>query len=283
MNPARLTLKSPAKLNLFLHITGRRPDGYHELQTLFQLLDLCDTLEFTVTATPGLLSFHCTDPLMPLQNNLVLRAARLLREHCRLPQASAAITLHKQIPSGAGLGGGSSNAAITLLGLNRLWKTGLDKRQLCALGLQLGADVPLFITGRSALATGIGEQLRAVDLAPTVYLVIWPGISVSTAEIFSRPELTRNTPAIRIADFLAGGGRNDCEPVVRQLYPPVNEALEWLGRFGPARMTGTGSCVFAPFKTRREAAAALKELPANFRGYIARGCNRLPRGGPPPT
>lgn len=271
-----LAVQSPAKLNLFLHVTGRRPDGYHTLQTLFQLIDLCDTLTFAIPPQPGLLALHCTQPDMPLEDNLVLQAARLLREAAGLPRASADIQLEKRIPHGAGLGGGSSNAAVTLRTLNRLWDAGLSRAALSELGLRLGADVPLFIQGHSALATGVGEVLEPWDLGSPTYLLVWPRIVVSTAEIFARPELTRNSPAIKIADFLAGGGRNDCEPVVRSLYPEVDAALVWLTRFGKARMTGTGSCVFVDLPSQAEALEALADLPARFQGYVVKGLNKMP-------
>ncbi|MFM1897743.1 MAG: hypothetical protein RLZZ385_2817 [Pseudomonadota bacterium] len=287
MNPGTAAVNSPAKLNLFLHVTGRRPDGYHDLQTVFQLLDLCDRLRFEVPGPrPGVLALHSSQDHVPLDDNLVLRAARALREAVGRPELSATIYLHKIIPLGAGLGGGSSNAALTLLTLNRLWQTGLDNGELSRIGLSLGADVPLFIRGRSAFASGVGERLEPLDLPPRWYLILWPGVSVSTTQIFSHPQLTRHSPAIKIADFLAGGSdwaglRNDCEPVVRAGYPQVALALDWLQRFGRARMTGSGSSVFADFPTPTAAQDALASLPAALRdagaqGFIARGINELP-------
>ena len=282
MKPGIEAVSSPAKLNLFLHITGRRADGYHELQTVFQLVDLCDQLRIEVPGTrPGCLALHTSQGHFPLDGNLVLKAAQALRRAVGNAGLGASIYLHKKIPLGAGLGGGSSNAALTLLTLNRLWETGLDMDQLCEIGVGLGADVPLFIRGRSAFAEGIGERLQPLDLPSRWYLILWPGVSVSTAEIFSSPQLTRNSPAIKIADFLAGGCRNDCENVVRSRYPQVEMALKWLGGFGPARLTGTGSCVFTDFDTVEAAQSALAALPANLqdagaRGFIARGINQLP-------
>lgn len=268
--------KSPAKLNLFLHVLGRRPDGYHDLQTVFQLVDLADTIEYSVpqNSPAGLLHFSCADPAIPLDNNLILQAAKYLRDFAGLPGKSASISLQKNIPMGAGLGGGSSNAATTLLTLNALWDTGLSEHDLCEIGLKLGADVPVFIRGNSAWASGVGELLEPIELPESHYLIIWPGVAVSTAEIFSQENLTRDSSAIKIADFLAGGGKNDCESVVRNLYPEVDEALKWLGQFGQAKLTGTGSCVFARFENQADAATALAKVPGKFEGYIAKGINK---------
>ena len=268
---------SPAKLNLFLHVTGRRADGYHELQTLFQLLDYGDWLQFEERADP-VLSLHLTPDStildLPLDNNLVLRAARLLQDRC--PQARGArITLEKHIPMGAGLGGGSSNAATTVLALNELWGLNLDRAELASLGLQLGADVPVFVAGRSAWAEGVGERLEAVEIPTAWYLVITPPCHVSTAEIFGQENLTRNTTAIKMADFLAGRSRNDCESVTRRLYPDVDKALDWLGQHAPARMTGTGAGVFASFADQSSARNVLDQLPADWHGFIAQGVNSL--------
>ena len=266
---------APAKLNLFLHITGRRADGYHELQTLFQLLDFGDRLHFAVTQEPGL-SLHLNQDSsiknVPLDGNLILRAAQLLQQFADKPQ-SARIELSKHIPMGAGLGGGSSDAATTLLALNRLWKLRLSNEQLAALGLQLGADVPLFIFGKSAWAEGVGERLHAVEIPPAWYVVLMPDCPVSTAEIFAQENLTRNTSAIKMADFLAGRSRNDCESVTCGLYPEVKKALNWLGQYAPARMTGTGAAVFARFDSEAEARAVLAELPTGQQGFVAQGVN----------
>jgi 4-diphosphocytidyl-2-C-methyl-D-erythritol kinase len=266
---------APAKLNLFLHITGRRADGYHELQTLFQLLDFGDRLLFEETDAPGL-SLHLLPDSsynnVPLDDNLIVRAARLLAQRSER-QHSAKISLSKHIPMGAGLGGGSSDAATTLLALNQLWNLGLDRESLAGLGLQLGADVPLFILGKSAWAEGVGEQLQAVELPDAWYVVVMPDCSVSTAEIFTQEHLTRNTTAIKMADFLAGRSRNDCESVTCGLYPEVEKALNWLGQYAPARMTGTGAAVFARFDDEASARAVLAELSATQKGFVAQGVN----------
>jgi 4-diphosphocytidyl-2-C-methyl-D-erythritol kinase len=269
---------APAKLNLFLHILGRREDGYHDLQTLFQLLEAGDTLRFA-TAPRGELQLHLntnsTGQVVPLADNLILKAARLLRDHVGKPQLGAEIQLDKQLPMGGGLGGGSSDAATTLLALNQLWELGLTQQELQSLGLQLGADVPVFIGGRSAWGEGVGENLKPIELPPRWYLVITPNCLVSTAQIFDHENLTRNTPAIKMADFLAGRSRNDCESVTRNLYPEVDKALNWLSQYGPARMTGTGASVFADFPGEEPARAALSALPDYWRGFVAQGINSL--------
>ncbi len=269
---APLTLQCPAKLNLFLHITGRRADGYHTLQTLFQIIDLCDSLQLSPTRDSDI-SLRCSDASLAGPDNLVLRAAHALRAASGSTQG-VAMFLDKRIPMGAGLGGGSSDAASALLGLNQLWGTGLSIDALAQIGLRLGADVPLFVRGHSAWAEGIGEILTPVDLPDKTYLVICPNCHVSTQEIFSHQQLTRNTTAIKMAAFLAGHTRNDCENVVRSLYPPVDEALEWLDQFAQARMTGTGASVFAAFDTAAEAQQVLAQLPSGMTGFVARGLAR---------
>ena len=270
---------APAKLNLFLHITGRRSDGYHELQTLFQLLDYGDELSFAADDS-GALTLH-VDGASPIQgcptaDNLVLQAARLLRTRVRQPQPGARIRLLKRLPIGGGLGGGSSDAAITLLALNRLWQLHLDNATLQSIGRQLGADVPVFVGGRSAWAEGVGDRLQAVELPEKWYLVVTPGVSVSTAAVFARQNLTGNSPAIKMADFLAGSVRNDCESTTRKLYPAVDQALHWLGGFAAASMTGTGASVFASFADRTSAEAVWRQLPPAMTGFVARGINVLP-------
>jgi 4-diphosphocytidyl-2-C-methyl-D-erythritol kinase len=267
-----LTLPAPAKLNLFLHITGRRADGYHCLQTVFQFLEQADLLHFAL-AEDSHLSLTPELPGVPAADNLILRAARLLQQHtgCTL---GANITLEKKLPRGGGWGGGPAAPPTTLLGLNRLWQLDLDPDTLATLGLQLGADVPVFVRGHAAWAEGVGEQLQPLDLPEPYYLVLTPAAHVATATVFRHPELTRNSPAITVAAFLAGGGRNDCERVVRSLSPAVDAALEWLGRQGPARMTGTGACVFLACKSRAEAAALLALAPAP--GFVSKGCNLSP-------
>lgn len=274
-----LIVPAPAKLNLFLHVTGRRADGYHELQTLFRLLDHGDTLHFRAT-TDGRVSMDSNRPDMTAPDNLVLRAAHALRELPATPASRGArIHLEKRLPSGGGLGGGSSDAATTLLALNRLWNLALDEDVLAGIGLRLGADVPVFLRGRSAWATGIGEQLRSVNLPAAWYVVLTPACEVSTAAIFSHRELTRNGSAIKIAAFLEGRSRNDCEPLVRTLYPEVDNALKELGRFAEARLTGTGASVFAAFPDRQEAEEALAAVQHRNRalpGFVAAGVNRSP-------
>lgn len=273
---AVMTLPAPAKLNLFLHVTGRRADGYHTLQTVFQLLDYGDALAFAPAAT---LQLAGTPAGVPAADNLVLRAARALQQATGCRQG-AHIRLSKRLPLGGGLGGGSSDAATALLGLNRLWQTGLDLTALARLGLALGADVPVFVHGHSAWAEGIGEQLSPVTLPEDWFVVLTPDCAVATAAIFSAPELTRQTAPITIAAFSGPGGlngsRNDCEPVVRRRYPAVDRLLCWLGQFGEARLTGTGASVFARQPSREAADAVLQQAPVGVTGFVARGVNRSP-------
>lgn len=265
---------APAKLNLFLHITGRRADGYHLLQTLFQFLDYGDSLDFEmcrdgkITRPSGLLQ-------VPEADDLAVRAARLLQTRAKSHQG-VAIHIHKRLPEGGGLGGGSSDAATTLVALNRLWSAGLSTQELTRLGLELGADVPLFIAGQAAWAEGIGESLTPVEPPEPWYLVLRPSCQIATREIFQAPDLTRNSAAITIADFYAGQTRNDFEPLVRQRYPAVAEALDWLQRRAPARLTGSGACVFGTFDQESAARRVLEDLPQGWRGFVARGCNRSP-------
>ena len=266
-----LTLPGPAKLNLMLHITGRRADGYHELQTLFQFLDYGDELSFRLRED-GQIHLLTELPGVDHNSNLIVRAARLLQREsgCTL---GADIQLTKRLPMGGGIGGGSSDAATTLLGLDHLWNTGLGEDRLAELGLSLGADVPVFVRGRAAFAEGVGERLQPVDLAEPWFLVIAPQVSVSTAEIFADPELTRNTPAITVRSLLAGGGHNDCQPVVEKRYPEVRNALSLLNKFVQARMTGTGACVFGSFPNEGEADKVRRQLPATLPSFVARGRN----------
>ena len=281
MNDSSERWFAPAKLNLFLHILGRRSDGYHQLQTLFQILDKGDTLQFESLSGGELqleVSSNTTGHRLPVENNLILKAARLLRTHAGTPTLGARISVDKHIPMGGGLGGGSSNAATTLIALNRYWQLNLSQTELKALGLQLGADVPLFIDGKSAWGEGVGEKLQAVTLPPRWFLVATPDCAVSTAEIFNHENLTRNSPAIKMADFLAGVARNDCESITCDLYPEVEQALTWLTQFGQARMTGTGASVFADFTAETKANAALSQLPARWQGFVARGLNSLEPG-----
>lgn len=276
---------APAKLNLFLHVVGRREDGYHELQTIFQFLDREDDIAIS-PRDDGRIRRISAHAQVPEESDLVVRAARLLKEETGTGQG-ADIAVHKRIPMGGGLGGGSSDAATTLLALDKLWRLGLGAERLAAIGLRLGADVPVFVNGMAAWAEGVGERLQPVELETPWYVVINPGCSVSTASVFSHPALTRNSAPLRIRDFLAPDGgqpvsvetilataRNDCEPVVRALYPAVDEVLRWLARFGTARMTGTGACVFAPFADQQRAERCLQSLPEGWDGFVARGLNR---------
>lgn len=265
---------APAKLNLFLHVTGRRADGYHELQTLFQLVDLADTIAIRVRAD-GAIERPEGPADVPAESDLAVRAALTLKAASRTP-LGATLRALKRIPQGGGLGGGSSDAATTLLALNELWSCGLTSDDLAALGLPLGADVPVFIRGLSAWGEGVGERLTPVELPERWYLIIHPGCSVSTASVFQSPELTRNSPLITIRDFFESGGRNDCEPVVRRLCPEVGEALDWLGRFAPARLTGTGSCVFAAYESAIEAERLAARVPDRWKSAVARGLNASP-------
>jgi len=269
-----LRLTPPAKLNLFLHITGRRPDGYHELQTIFQLIDLCDELVLEVGLGNGLELVSDYNEVAP-EDNIVIKAARLLAAHVGI-EPDARIELVKQIPSGGGLGGGSSDAAATLLGLNRLWRCGCGLDELAALGTKLGADVPIFVHGHSAWAEGIGEKLQSMMLADRWFVVIRPDCSVNTAAIFANEGLTRNTTEMKIAALPEDGGRNDCEAVVRKLYPPVASALDWLGRYAKGRMSGTGSCVYAAFDSEESAKRVAAEVPPQWQAYVARGMNESP-------
>jgi len=281
MSATKITFKAIAKLNLFLHITGRRTDGYHEIQTLFQLLDHGDTLDFE-TAEPGTLSFHPSggpfSGKVPMDSNLVLKAAHALRKFTGRTNLGARIGLTKHIPLGAGLGGGSSDAAVTLQALNTLWQLELSSDQLLEIGINLGADIPVFLTGRTAWGEGIGDQLHPVELETTWYLVVTPACEVSSAEIFSHEQLTRNSPAIKIADFLAGRTRNDCEPITRKLYPAVDQAFNILNRFGEAKMTGTGSSIFLTFPDETSAKDVDAKLPEGLQRFVAQGINAQSKG-----
>ncbi|WP_445158059.1 4-(cytidine 5'-diphospho)-2-C-methyl-D-erythritol kinase [Halomonas sp. E14] len=272
-----LALPAPAKLNRMLHITGRRADGYHELQTLFQFLDHGDTLHLQlrvdgeIRLTPAL-------PGLADEDNLIVRAARLLQAEtgCRL---GAAITLTKRLPMGGGLGGGSSDAATALLGLDRLWRLNLSLDRLAELGLTLGADVPVFVRGHAAWAEGVGERLTPVTLDTPWFVVVNPGVEIATAAVFGAAQLTRDTPPITMARALQGGApswHNDCEQTVRRLYPQVAEVLDWLGARAPAMLTGTGACVFARVETDAEAKRMLADLPRHCSAFIARGLNLSP-------
>jgi 4-diphosphocytidyl-2-C-methyl-D-erythritol kinase len=305
-----LRLPAPAKLNLYLHVTARRADGYHELETLFQLLDFGDEVELSVAEAPGVRRIGDV-PGVPIDDDLSVRAARLLAAHCQY-EGGAQIKVTKRLPMGGGLGGGSSDAASVLVGLNDLWKLGLSKGELAQLGLRLGADVPVFIHGHSAFAQGVGEELRPLNLPQQWFVVLWPPIQVETAAVFASRSLTRDTPRLKIAGFpwhlhtengldkFLARTRNDCEPVVRAVQPQVAAVLDWLAEYAPARMSGTGACVFARFATRAQAQSVLdaanlsvnRELATDVQldadkgrgvsgctglsGFVARGVNRSP-------
>ena len=274
MNSTTLSLPAPAKLNLFLHITGRRANGYHELQTLFQFLDYGDTLHFRLR-DDGQLNLLTELAGVDTEDNLIIRAARLLREASGC-QLGADIRLDKILPMGGGIGGGSSDAATTLLGLNQLWQTGLSLDQLAELGIRLGADVPVFVHGKAAWAEGVGEKLTPVELDEPWFLVVAPACHVSTAEIFSDQRLTRDTSPITLAAFREVGSRNDCLPVVTTRYPEIRNTLILLNKYCEAKMTGTGSCLFGAFPNEREADKVRARLPATLRSFVARGCNVSP-------
>jgi 4-diphosphocytidyl-2-C-methyl-D-erythritol kinase len=271
---AALRWPAPAKLNLMLRVVGRRADGYHLLQTVFQLLDYGDELGFAVRHDGAVVRIGTVEGVPP-EADLVVRAARALQSATGCA-AGADIALHKRLPMGGGLGGGSSDAATTLHALNRLWGLGLDLDELAAIGLRLGADVPIFVRGHSSWSEGVGERLTPIALPPAWYLVVRPPCEVSTRDVFADPELTRNSALITISDFLAGAWDNDCLPVVEKRHPPVADALRWLGRFTHPRLTGTGSCVFGVFATEQDALGVLAQLPERFAGFVSRGIDRSP-------
>ncbi|HTU65797.1 MAG TPA: 4-(cytidine 5'-diphospho)-2-C-methyl-D-erythritol kinase [Steroidobacteraceae bacterium] len=269
------TWPAPAKLNLMLHILGRRPDGYHELQTVFQLIDLCDRIEISVRDDGVIRRGRGADGV-PESDDLVVRAARALQQASGT-RLGADLAINKVIPMGGGLGGGSSDAATTLVALNHLWGIGLNTVEIAEIGGRLGADVPVFVHGHSAWAEGVGEKLVPVGIpGESWYLVVWPGVHVPTAPVFQAPELTRNSPTTTMRGFLETGGRNDCEAVVRARFPAVAEALDWLARQAPARLTGTGSCVFAKFSRAADAERVAARVPDAWRAFVARGLDRSP-------
>jgi 4-diphosphocytidyl-2-C-methyl-D-erythritol kinase len=278
VSAAKSMWPAPAKLNLFLHILGRRPDGYHELQTCFQFVDLCDEISIDVRSD-ALIRRVVEIPNLPVEADLCIRAARALQEATGT-RLGADIGLSKRIPVGGGLGGGSSDAATCLLALNKLWGIHWPTEKLAALGLKLGADVPVFVHGRVAWAEGVGERLTPLypPLAPTEanYLILKPNVFVSTAAVFQDPELTRNSAPITIHGFLASGGRNDCLGVVRRRYPEVAHALDWLSVFGSARLTGTGACVFLACENLDLAQEIRRKVPPEFESFLARGLNDSP-------
>ena len=265
---------APAKLNLFLHVVGRRADGYHLLQTLFRLVDHGDALRFSPRAD-GDVRLATPLPGVPPESDLTVRAARLLQAETGCRQG-AEIAVDKRLPLGGGLGGGSSDAATVLLALNHLWQLGLPRARLQQLGLTLGADVPVFIGGRNAFAEGVGEALRPVDLPPAWYVVLEPPVAVPTAAIFGAPELKRDTAPIAAADWAPGVGGNDLQAVAVARFPAVAEHLRWLAAHGDARMSGSGACVFAEFDTPQAAQAVLDKLPAPMVGWVAAGLPRHP-------
>ncbi|MES2296277.1 MAG: 4-(cytidine 5'-diphospho)-2-C-methyl-D-erythritol kinase [Pseudomonadota bacterium] len=282
---------APAKLNLFLHVNGRRADGYHLLQTVFQLLDYGDTLHFSLREDESIV--RVTDvPGVPEQQDLIVRAAQLLQAEVRRRSGrqprGVDIAIDKRLPMGGGLGGGSSDAATTLIALNHLWQAGLTRADLMALGLPLGADIPFFLFGQSAFAEGVGEALQAVDVPVCWFVVLEPGVAVPTAAIFCAEDLTRDAKPVRITDFsrhlatrsdLSWFGKNDLQAVASRLFPPVAEAITWLGRYGPARMTGSGACVFCAFSSESEADAVLAAMPSGMTGWKARSLARHPLSG----
>lgn len=309
MPVSQFTLPAPAKLNLYLHIVGQRQDGYHQLETVFQFLDFSDIIAFhgndsgaisvtiepyhaapssaaanqvapacAVTANSEVLPTAdlATLQATPVHDNLIYRAAELLLPYRRNKQLGAHLTLYKQLPIGGGVGGGSSNAATTLLGLNYLWDLRLSKQQLAAIGLRLGADVPVFVQGKATFAEGVGEIFSTTFPVENSYFVVHPQVPVSTAQIFTHPALPRNTKALHAPLENWQNGHNDCEKLVCSLYPQVASALQWLLKYAPSRMTGTGACVFGCFTTTVEAQKALRALPTEFRGFVANGVNQSP-------
>jgi 4-diphosphocytidyl-2-C-methyl-D-erythritol kinase len=272
----KLTCPAPAKLNLFLHVTGQRADGYHLLQTAFQILDYCDELTFSLREDEQI---HLSPDIknLPAEDNLIVKAARLLQKKSGITKG-VDIILDKKIPMGGGLGGGSSNAATTLLALNYLWKLNLTTAELLSLGLQLGADVPVFIHGKSTWAEGVGEKFSDIALPESWFVVLAPPCSVSTAEIFSSRELTRDTSPLTIQAFLDNPriAKNDLEPVVKLRYPLVASGIEWLNQFSPARLTGSGACIFAIAKNKNHAEKIISAIPEPFSGFIAKGIMESP-------
>ncbi|MCG9581817.1 4-(cytidine 5'-diphospho)-2-C-methyl-D-erythritol kinase [Vibrio tubiashii] len=265
---------SPAKLNLFLYITGRRDNGYHELQTLFQFLDHGDDLTITANNT-GKITLSPQIPGVALEDNLIWKAATALKQKSGCP-FGAHIELNKILPMGGGIGGGSSNAATTLVALNHLWQTDLSEDALAEIGLKLGADVPVFTRGFAAFAEGVGEELTAAEPDEKWYLVVRPNVSIATVDIFTHPDLTRKTPQRTLAALLEGDYGNDCEKIVRMLYQEVDKQLSWLLQYAPSRLTGTGSCVFAEFSSKNEAETTLGKLPDTVSAFVAKGKNISP-------
>lgn len=269
-----LTISAPAKLNLFLHITGQREDGYHLLQTVFQFLDYADTIQLSLREDPQINRVSALAGV-PAESDLVVKAAKLLQKHCNT-HLGVDISVDKVLPMGGGLGGGSSNAASVLVALNHLWGCGLTQQALMELGVQLGADVPVFIFAQSAWAEGVGERLKAIDLPEKWFLVLKPQINVSTAEVFANSQLRRDCSTITIRDFLAGQTENVCEVPVREMYPEVDEALRDLSEYSKSTLTGTGACVFAVFDNQEQAEQAFSKLSEKWDGFVAKGINQTP-------
>ncbi|MDH2997245.1 4-(cytidine 5'-diphospho)-2-C-methyl-D-erythritol kinase [Pasteurellaceae bacterium LFhippo2] len=268
------TFPSPAKLNLFLYITGKRADGYHELQTLFQFLDYGDEIEIEITEDP---TIELTNQIegVPVEQNLIYRAAKLLQNQTGCKQG-AKISITKRLPMGGGVGGGSSNAATVLVALNHLWQTELSLEKLAEMGLTLGADVPIFVRGFAAFAEGVGEKLTACQPQEKWYVVLKPEVSISTALIFQHPDLPRNTPKREIDELMSSEWENDCEKIVRDHYSEVEDLLAWLVQYAPSRLTGTGACVFAEFDSEDDARKVFMQKPDNIQGFVAQGQNLSP-------
>ncbi|MEZ8287064.1 4-(cytidine 5'-diphospho)-2-C-methyl-D-erythritol kinase [Vibrio splendidus] len=266
---------SPAKLNLFLYITGRRDNGYHELQTLFQFVEFGDELTVTANQETSAITITPEIPGVALEDNLIWKAATALQQYTSTT-FGADIQLKKVLPMGGGIGGGSSNAATVLVALNHLWQLNLSDDQLAEIGLKLGADVPVFVRGHAAFAEGVGEQLQPANPDEKWYLVVKPQVSIATVDIFTHSELTRNTPKRALSTLLEQEYVNDCEKIVRMLYPEVDKQLSWLLQYAPSRLTGTGSCVFAEFSSKKEAESVLEQLPDTVSAFVARGRNISP-------
>ncbi|MFY8272788.1 4-(cytidine 5'-diphospho)-2-C-methyl-D-erythritol kinase [Pseudoalteromonas sp. SSDWG2] len=276
MNCDTLSLLAPAKLNLFLHITGRRDDGYHELETLFTFLDYGDTLHFTLR-DDAQITLAQMDGIAK-EDNLIYRAAIKLKERYQelgLTTSGVNISIDKCLPMGGGVGGGSSDAATTLLALNTLWGQHLTADELAKLGVSLGADVPIFVHGHSALARGIGEQLTPVEVPECWYVVVHPQVHISTAKVFTHPELKRDSEKLP-PKWQQAQHRNDCEPLVKKLYSEVEKTLQWLLKYAPSRMTGTGACCFAAFDNEQAAQDVLEKLPSKWQGFVAKSLNKSP-------
>ena len=265
---------APAKLNLFLHITGQRQDGYHLLQTVFQFIQLIDVIDFTILES-GLVRRSSISLKIDERDDLVIKAAQKIKKRSG-SKLGVDISVKKNIPIGGGLGGGSSDAATTLVALNELWQTGLSIDELSEIGLSLGADIPFFINGNAAWAEGVGDKLTPINLDECFYLVIYPNCGISTKAVFEASDLTRNTPRITIRDFRDGNGKNDCELYVRNHYHDVTEALDWLGEYASSKLTGTGACLFAQFSDENEANEVKYKLPTKWQGYVVKGINKSP-------